>query len=173
VILVVSGPGGVGKGTLVARFLERHPEFRLSRSWTTRARRPGEPPDAYTFATREEFEARIAAGGFLEWAPFLDYLQGTPTIDVDAGDVLLEIDVEGARQVRELHPDAVLVFVDAPSRDEQRRRLEGRGESPERVEQRLALADTECEKARDLGMEWLVNDDLERTVAELERLLPG
>jgi guanylate kinase len=173
VILVVSGPGGVGKGTLVARFLELHPEFRLSRSWTTRARRPGESPDAYTFATREDFEARIAAGGFLEWAPFLDYLQGTPTIDVDDGDVLLEIDVQGARQVRELHPDAVLVFVDAPSRDEQRRRLEGRGESPERVEQRLALAETECQEARELGMTWLVNDDLERTVAELEALIRG
>ena len=170
-ILVVSGPGGVGKGTLVAAFLARHPGFRLSRSWTTRAQRPGESPDAYTFVSREEFEARIAAGGFLEWAPFLDYLQGTPTIDVDAGDVLLEIDVEGARQVQALHPDAVLVFVDAPSRDEQRRRLEGRGDAPERVEQRLALAETECQKARDLGMHWIVNDDLEAAVAELEALV--
>jgi guanylate kinase len=170
-ILVVSGPGGVGKGTLVSRFLERNPSFWLSRSWTTRERRPGESPEAYTFVSREEFEARIAAGGFVEWAPFLDYLQGTPTIAEDADDVLLEIDVEGARQVEALYPDAVLVFVDAPSRDEQRHRLEVRGDAPERIEQRLALADTEVDKARALGMHWLVNDDLDGAVAELEALV--
>jgi guanylate kinase len=170
-ILVVSGPGGVGKGTLVARFLERNPSFWLSRSWTTRAPRQGEPPDAYTFVTREEFEARIAAGGFVEWAPFLDYLQGTPTIADDAEDVLLEIDVEGARQVQALYPDALLVFVDTPSREEQRRRLEVRGDAPERIEQRLALAATEVDKARDLGMHWLVNDELDGAVAGLEALV--
>jgi guanylate kinase len=170
-ILVVSGPGGVGKGTLVGRFLERNPSFWLSRSWTTRARRPGEPADAYTFVTREEFEARIRAGGFVEWAPFLDYLQGTPTIADDAADVLLEIDVEGARQVRELYPEAVLVFVDAPDRDEQRRRLEVRGDAPERIEQRLAMAATEVEKARALQMHWIVNDDLDRAVEALEAVV--
>jgi guanylate kinase len=170
-ILVVSGPGGVGKGTLVSRFLERNPSFWLSRSWTTRARRPGEAEDAYTFASREDFEARVAAGGFVEWAPFLDYLQGTPTIADEAEDVLLEIDVEGARQVRALYPEAVLVFVDAPSREEQRHRLEVRGDAPERIEQRLDLADTEVGKARELGMHWLVNDDLGGAVAELEALV--
>jgi guanylate kinase len=172
-ILVISGPGGVGKGTLVSRFLERNPSFWLSRSWTTRERRPGESPEAYTFVSREEFEARIAAGGFVEWAPFLDYLQGTPTIAEDADDVLLEIDVEGARQVREQHPDAVLVFVDAPSRAEQRRRLEMRGDAPERIEQRIGLADREAERADALGMHRLVNDDLDDAVAELEALLQG
>jgi guanylate kinase len=170
-ILVVSGPGGVGKGTLVQRFLERNPSFWLSRSWTTRARRPGESADAYTFATREEFEARIRDGGFVEWAPFLDYLQGTPTIADDAEDVLLEIDVQGARLVRELYPDAVLVFVDAPHRDEQRRRLEVRGDPPERIEQRLALAATEVQQARELGMHELVNDDLDQALADLEALV--
>jgi guanylate kinase len=173
-ILVISGPGGVGKGTLVARFLQRNPGFWLSRSWTTRARRPGEAEDAYHFVTREQFEARIGSGGFLEWAPFLDYLQGTPTIDdADGRDVLLEIDVEGARQVRAQHPDAVLVFVDAPSRDEQRRRLEMRGDAPERIEQRIGLADLEAGKAADLGMHRLVNDDLDEAVMRLEALVRG
>ena len=171
---MISGPGGVGKGTLVARFLQRNPGFWLSRSWTTRARRPGEPEDAYHFVSREQFEARVEAGGFLEWAPFLDYLQGTPTIDdADGRDVLLEIDVEGARQVRAQHPDAVLVFVDAPSRDEQRRRLEMRGDAPERIEQRIGLADLEAGKAADLGMQRLVNDDLDEAVTWLEALVQG
>jgi guanylate kinase len=173
-ILVISGPGGVGKGTLVARFLQRNPGFWLSRSWTTRARRPGEAEDAYHFVSREQFEERVDAGGFLEWAPFLDYLQGTPTIDdADGRDVLLEIDVEGARQVRAQHPDAVLVFVDAPSRDEQRRRLEMRGDAPERIEQRIGLADLEAAKAADLGMQRLVNDDLDEAVLRLEALVRG
>jgi guanylate kinase len=173
-ILVISGPGGVGKGTLVARFLQRNPGFWLSRSWTTRARRPGEAEDAYHFVTREQFEARVDSGGFLEWAPFLDYLQGTPTIDdADGRDVLLEIDVEGARQVRAQHPDAVLVFVDAPSRDEQRRRLEMRGDAPERIEQRIGLADLEAGRAADLGMHRLVNDDLDEAVTRLEALVRG
>jgi guanylate kinase len=171
-IVVLSGPGGVGKGTLVERFVQRNPQFRLSRSWTTRARRPGEPEDAYVFVTAAEFQARIDAGGFLEWAPFLDYHQGTPALDADAGgDVLLEIDTQGARQVKELHPDALLIFVDAPSRDEQRRRLEGRGDAPDRIQERLDLAVTELERAEALGMHRVVNDDLERAVQEVEALV--
>jgi guanylate kinase len=170
-ILVVSGPGGVGKGTLVERFLQRNPQFRLSRSWTTRGRRPGEPADAYVFVTPEEFQARIEAGGFLEWAPFLDYHQGTPTLDPAVGDVLLEIGTQGARQVIELHPDALLVFVDAPSRDEQRRRLEGRGDPPDRIQERLDLAVTELERARELGMHMITNDVLDDAVGALEALV--
>ena len=171
-IVVISGPGGVGKGTLVSRLVARDPRLWLSRSWTTRARRPGEPADAYTFATREEFEDRIAAGGFLEWAPFLDYLQGTPLPEPPPGrDVVLEIDVQGARQVAELHPDALLLFVDAPTRDEQRRRLEQRGDPADRVAQRLAIADAEAAAARELGMRRIVNDDLDRALEEVEGIL--
>jgi guanylate kinase len=171
-VIVISGPGGVGKGTLVSRLVAGDPRLWLSRSWTTRARRPGEPPDAYTFVTRDEFEAAIDAGGFLEWAPFLDYLQGTPQPHAPAGrDVVLEIDVQGARQVLAQHPDALLLFIDAPTRDEQRRRLEGRGDPPEKVAQRLAIAEAEAEAAQSLGMRRIVNDDLDRATAEVAAVI--
>lgn len=167
-IIVISGPGGVGKGTLVERLIERDPRLWLSRSWTTRAPRPGEPPDAYTFVTRDHFEAHVSAGGFLEWAPFLDYLQGTPLPEAPEGrDVVLEIDVQGAAQVLRQQPSALLLFIDAPSRDEQRRRLEERGDPAEKIAQRLEIAEAEALAARDLGMRLVVNDDLDRAIEEV------
>jgi guanylate kinase len=152
--------------------MTKDPHLWLSRSWTTRGRRPGERADAYHFVDRATFEARVEAGGFLEWAPFLDYLQGTPTPDPPPGqDVLLEIDVQGARQVRARSPDALLLFLDAPSPDAQRARLEGRGESAARIEQRLALADEERAAARELGATFVINDDLDRAVDEVASLI--
>jgi guanylate kinase len=165
---VVCGPGGVGKGTLVARLVERDPTLWLSRSWTTRPRRPGEGDDAYHFATREEFEGRIRAGGFLEWAEFLGNLYGTPTPDPPPGcDVVLEIEVQGARQVKEQIPRAVLVVVDAPTREEQAARLRGRGDDPEQVRRRVETGEAELAAAEAMGAVLVVNDDLDRAVEDL------
>ena len=122
--------------------------------------------------TRDEFLAHVAAGGFLEWVEFLDYLQGSPVPDPPAGsDVLFEIDVYGARSILERYPEAVSIFVVAPSREEQEARLRARGDSEERISQRLAKADEEAALAAELGSVIVVNDDLDVAVAELEALI--
>jgi guanylate kinase len=156
----------------VARLLERDPKLWLSRSWTTRARRPGESDDAYVFVDRATFQQRIDDGGFLEWAEVVDQLYGTPAPDPPPGrDPVYEIDVAGARQVLALHPDALLLFVDTPTVDEQRRRLETRGDHPTRIEQRMALGAGEREAGRALGMTWVINDDVDRAADELASLI--
>ena len=172
VTFVISGPGGVGKGTVVAELLTQVDGLWLSRSWTTRERRPGEASDAYNFVDRATFEAHIENDGFLEWVEFLDYLQGTPVPDPPADhDVLLEIDVQGAAQIRAMDPNAVLLFLDAPSVDEQESRLRARGDSDERVSQRLATAITERAAAAELGCRTVINDELETTVQELTQII--
>ena len=171
-IIVVSGPGGVGKGTIVDALVRRDPELCLSRSWTTRARRPAEPDDAYVFTSPERFEERISAGGFLEWTEFLGNYYGTPLPDPDeARDIVLEIEVDGAQQVKRIHPDALLVFVLPPSREEQERRLRGRGDPDHKVMARLRKAEDEEPVGRELADAIIVNDDLDDTVDELVRII--
>ncbi len=169
-IFVVAGPGGVGKGTVVSRLLEIEPGLRLSRSWTTRSRREGEPPDAYSFVDRESFVAHRDAGGFLEWTEFPGngHLYGTPRLEEDApGDVVLEIELDGARQVRAAHPDAVVVLVVAPSAAEQEARLRARGDDEASVARRVAVGREEEAAGRLLADHVVVNDDLERAAREL------
>ena len=171
-IFIVSGPGGVGKGTIVNALVGRDQRLWLSRSWTTRAQRQGESDGAYVFTDRASFEARIAAGGFLEWTDFLGNYYGTPTPDPIADrDVVLEIEVNGAMQVKKLHPEAVLIFVLPPSRDEQQRRLRGRGDPEDRVAERLQKALDEEPVGLRLANHVVVNDDLERTVEEMMQII--
>ena len=150
----------------------RDPSLWLSRSWTTRARRDGEPEDAYRFVTRAEFERHVAADEFLEWAEFLGNLYGTPWPHPPAGtNVVLEIDVQGARQVVERAPSSLLCFLVPPSREEQRRRLLGRGEDPAKAEERLDVADQERRLATELGAHEVVNDILDVAVDDVLDLI--
>ena len=170
--IVISGPGGAGKGTVVAALLADHPEIWLSRSWTTRDRRPGEAEDAYVFTDRATFDANIESGGFLEWVDFLDYRQGTPVPNApDGTDVLFEIDVAGARAIRALGTDSLLIFLDTPDLEAQRVRLKRRGDAPDVIEARMRKGEEERAAAEDLGMHRVVNHVVADTVREIEALV--
>jgi guanylate kinase len=171
---MVSGPGGVGKGSVVNRLLTLRPDVWLSRSWTTRSRRPGEPEDAYVFVDRAAFLTRVEAGGFLEWTEFPanGLLYGTPTIDrLEERNVLLEIELDGARQVKMSHPDAIHVLIVAPSADVQAQRLRNRGDDETSVSSRVAYGAEEERIGRDVADHVVVNDDVDRAAAELADIL--
>lgn len=171
-IIVVSGPGGVGKGTIVDALVQRDDRLFLNRSWTTRERRPSEAVDAYVFTDSATFEQHIAAGGFVEWTEFLGNYYGTPMPEpIDGRDTVLEIEVDGARQVKALHPDAVLIFVLPPSPEEQARRLRGRGDPDIQVAKRVRKAEEEEPIGRALADHIVVNDDLGRTVDEMLQII--
>lgn len=186
-LLVITGASGVGKGTLRADWLRDQDVF-YSTSWTTRAPREGERDGVdYVFVDRDTFSEHIARGEFLEHAEFVGNHYGTPLAPIRQAlargqDVVLEIEVEGARQVRErLGNEAVMIFIMPPSLEELRRRLEGRAtETPERIEKRLARAEVEMNQT-DMFDYVVVNDDLAQAVADLHaiqqaersRLLPA
>jgi guanylate kinase len=173
-LTVITGPSGVGKGTLVGRLLAKHPSIWLSVSATTRAPRHGElPGQSYFFLNREQFELQVAEAGFLEWAEFAGNLYGTPRNAVEeqlaAGrPVLLEIELEGARQVRHSFPAGFQVFVRPPSFAELERRIRSRGtDSEEAIGRRLQRAQVELAAAEEFDA-ILVNDDLDQALAALE-----
>lgn len=171
-VIVVSGPGGVGKGTVVDRLVAADHRLHVNRSWTTRERRPGEAPDAYNFVSRDAFEEHAAAGGFLEWVEFLDYLQGSPVPHVPPGhDVIFEIDVAGGARIAEIHDDPVLVFIDTADRQTQAERMRHRGDPPDKIERRLRHAADEVAAAARLAYRTVINDDLDSTVDQVASLI--
>lgn len=181
-MLVLAGPSGVGKGTVVGHLLAADPNLWLSVSAATRPMRPGEVEGVdYFFMSRAEFERIRDEGGFLEWFEVYGDLKGTPRAAVEqhlaaGSDVLLEIDVQGALAVRDRFPDAVLVFLRPPSRAEQRRRLEGRavGDPVQQasIDQRLAEAEAE-ERLADRFDHVVTNHDSASAAAEVAAILRG
>ncbi|MEN8652802.1 guanylate kinase [Streptomyces sp. 21So2-11] len=176
-LTVLSGPSGVGKSTVVAHMRKVHPEVWLSVSATTRKPRPGERHGIqYFFVSDDEFDKLIANGELLEWAEFAGNRYGTPrravSDRIDAGEaVLLEIDLQGARLVRESMPEARLVFLAPPSWDELVRRLTGRGtEAPDVIERRLAAAKIELAAEAEFDTT-LVNTSVEDVARELLTLM--
>jgi len=176
-VFVITGPSGVGKGTLIRALRERVPGLELSVSATTRAPRPGEVDGRdYHFLTDEEFDRRLEAHEFLEQATYSGHRYGTLRSEIartlERGvSVVLEIEVQGARQVRDALADAVLVFIAPPDPAALRNRLEGRAtDSPEAIASRLRTAERELE-ARDEFQHVVVNDTVERAAADLERIV--
>jgi guanylate kinase len=174
---VIAGPSGVGKGTLVRRLLAAHPEVRLSVSVTTRPPRPTERDGVdYRFVSDAEFDRLIRSGELLEWADIVGHRSGTPAGPVEEAlasgtDVLLEIDVKGAFQVRDRVPGALMIFLEPPTLDELERRLRSRGTEDEaRLARRLGTAAWELEQ-RGAFDHVVVNDDLERATAQVEAIL--
>jgi guanylate kinase len=176
-VFVITGPSGVGKGTLIRGLLERVPDLELAVSATTRPPRPGEENGVdYHFLTPEQFEAGVAGGDFVEHATYSGQHYGTLRSELErrtatAAGVVLEIEVQGARQVRAAMPDAVAVFIAPPSRAALRARLVGRGtDSAEQVDARLATAERELEAQPEFA-HVVVNDRLEEATAELASIV--
>ena len=175
-VFVITGPSGVGKGTLIAALRERHPELELSVSATTRPPRPGERDGAaYHFLSEDEFDRRLAGGEFIEHASYAGHrygtLRGEPERRARGGTpVVLEIELQGARQVRDALPEAVEIFIAPRSLEQLRERLQARGaERPDAVRRRLQIAETELAAREEFGFV-VVNDELERAVDELDAI---
>jgi guanylate kinase len=182
-LIVVSGPSGAGKSTLIKASLQAVPGLAYSVSATTRGPRPGEVDGRdYIFLSRKEFERWIEEGRFLEWAEYSGNLYGTPEQKVEefleeGKSVILELELQGARQVQLKRPDAVMVFVRAPSLEETRRRLAGRAtETEEALESRLATAVGEV-AARDEFDHEVINEEIEKArkdmIEKMESIVSG
>ena len=176
-LIVISGPSGSGKDTVVKRLMELHPEIEVSVSATTREIRPGEKDGVnYVYLTREEFERRIQAGEILEYAEYCGNYYGTPKSEVDkrinnGTTVILVIEVIGAGNVKRIYPGAVTIFVRPPSYGELEERLRGRGtEDEETIQKRLAKAREEIPHAKDY--DYIVyNNALEDAVSDLRAII--
>jgi guanylate kinase len=178
-LIVLTGPSGVGKGTLLRSLLQRHPELYYSVSATTRSPRPGEVDGKdYYFISRSKFEQLVAAGKFLEWAEFAGNYYGTPSepvIDqICSGKlVVLEIELEGARQIRHSFPSALSIFILPPSFNELEKRIRSRGQdSQEAIARRLQRAQEEINAANEFDIQ-IVNDDFETALNSIEAVLFG
>ena len=178
-VFVITGPSGVGKGTLIRGLLGRIPELELSVSATTRKPRPGERDGAdYHFLSPQEFERRAVAGDFLEHASYSGNRYGTLRSEVErrlaeGRPVVLEIEVQGARQVRAAMPDAIAVFIAPPSSDALRARLIGRGtDTPEQVDERMRTAERELDAQPEFA-HVVVNDRLEQATEDLAAIVRG
>jgi len=177
-LVVITGPSGAGKGTLIRRLVERRPDLEVAVSATTRPRRDAEVDGVdYHFLSEDEFVARIERGEFLEYVHYVSgHRYGTLRSEIarirDAGkSCILELETEGARRVKELAPDALTIFVTTPSFGELERRLRDRAtESAGEIGERLELARRQTEEKDDFE-HVVVNDDLERAVGELDRLI--
>jgi guanylate kinase len=176
-VFVITGPSGVGKGTLIRSLRERMPELALSVSATTRAPRPGEEDGVdYHFLTDADFQRRVEAGEFVEHATYSGRRYGTLRSELDGSlragrPVVLEIEVQGARQVRRTLPEALQVFIAPPSRQALRARLVGRGtDDAAQVDARLRTADAELEAQHEFA-HVVVNDRLEDAVDELTAIV--
>ncbi|MBS1884442.1 MAG: guanylate kinase [Actinobacteria bacterium] len=178
-VFVITGPSGVGKGTLIKQLLERVPDLALSVSATTRAPREGEEDGvAYHFLTEDQFQERIGAKDFLEFATYSGNHYGTLNSELDrclekGRSVVLEIEVQGATQVRAARPDSVQIFIAPPDESVLRERLRGRGtDSAEAIDRRLKTAEQELAQQDDFDHR-IVNDDLDQAAEELESIVRG
>jgi len=176
-LYVISGSSGVGKGTLIKKFLEKHPEFKLSVSCTTRAPREGEVHGInYFYLTKEDFQKCINNNEFLEWAEFSGNMYGTQRAYVeeklDLGkDLILEIDTQGALKVKSIMAEATLIFILPPSFEELEARLRGRHtESEEAIQKRLEFTKLEIENSKQFDYQ-VINDDIDNAVKKLEEIL--
>ena len=175
-VFVITGPSGVGKGTVIRALREKHPGLGLSVSATTRAPREGEvDAEHYHFLTPEEFDRRVAAGEFVEHAAYSGNQYGTLRSELEKnaanGGVILEIELQGARQVRESMPEAKQIFIAPPTPETLRERLIGRGtDSAEAIERRLQVAEEELAAVGEFE-HVVVNDTVERAVAELDEII--